>query len=91
VRPSRSSRLLVAALAVVAALTLTGCAGGSLLNQMVNFWSLSACGTVLVILDIIALVELAGSPRSTGDKILWAAVVVIFPYVGCLVYYLFGR
>jgi hypothetical protein len=58
---------------------------------MVNFWSLSACGTVLVILDVIALVELAGSPRSTGNKILWAAVVVIFPYVGCLIYYLFGR
>ncbi|PSQ80617.1 MAG: hypothetical protein BRD40_04205 [Bacteroidetes bacterium QS_1_65_9] len=91
VRPSRSSRLLVAALAVVAALTLTGCAGGSLLNQVVNFWSLSACGTVLAILDVIALVELAGSPRSTGNKIMWAAVVAIFPYVGCLIYYLFGR
>ncbi|PSQ69947.1 MAG: hypothetical protein BRD29_00665, partial [Bacteroidetes bacterium QH_2_67_10] len=32
-----------------------------------------------------------GSPRPTGDKILWAAVVVIFPYVGCLAYYLLGR
>lgn len=78
-------------LLTVAALTLAGCSGGNLLDRVVNFWSLSCCGTVVVILDIIALVELAGSPRSTGRKLLWAAVVVLFPYLGCLLYYLFGR
>jgi hypothetical protein len=88
---SRRSRFSVVLLSAAAALTLTGCAGSNLAGQLVNFWSLGACGTVLVILDIIALVELAGSPRSTGNKILWAAVVVFFPYLGCLLYYLFGR
>lgn len=80
-----------ALLAAALALTLTGCAGGNLLNQLVNFWSLSACGTVLVILDIIILIELAGDGRSTGSKILWAAVVIVFPYLGALLYFLFGR
>ena len=92
-RPVRTPRrfLLLAALLVVASLGVAGCAGENLLSQIVNFWSLSCCGSVLVILDIIALVELAGSPRSTGNKLAWAAVVVLFPYLGCFLYYVFGR
>lgn len=86
----RRSLLSTTLLATLAVFTLTGCEG-NLVGQVVNFWSLSCCGTVLVILDIIALVELAGSPRSTGSKILWAAVIVFFPYLGCFLYYLFGR
>lgn len=89
-RTARRSLPLTFLLAV-AALTLTGCAEGNLAGQVVNFWSLSCCGTVLVILDIIALVELAGSPRSTGSKIGWAAVIILFPYLGCFLYYVFGR
>ena len=91
VSSSRRSLLFTALLCAVAALTLTGCAESNLFGQLVNFWSLSCCGTVVVILDIIALVELAGSPRSTGSKIGWAAVVVIFPLLGCFLYYLIGR
>jgi hypothetical protein len=87
----RSRRLLPALLCAALALTLTGCAGGSLIDQIVNFWSLGACGTVLVILDVIILVELAGDGRSARSKILWVAVVVIFPYLGALLYFLFGR
>ena len=87
----RSRRLLPALLCAALALTLTGCAGGSLLDKLVGFWQLGACGTVLVILDVIILVELAGDGRSAESKILWAAVVVIFPYLGALLYFLFGR
>ena len=89
-RTSRRSLFLTVALSL-SALTLTGCAESNLVGQLVNFWSLSCCGTVVVILDIIALVELAGSPRSTGSKLLWAAIVVVFPILGCFLYYLFGR
>ena len=89
-RTSRRPLLLTIALSL-SALTLTGCAESNLVSQVVNFWSLSCFGTVVVILDIIALVELAGSPRSTGSKLLWAAIVVVFPLLGCFLYYLFGR
>jgi len=88
---SRRFAPLPALLATALALTLTGCAGGNLLNEIVNFWSLSACGTALVILDVIILLELAGDRRSAGNKVLWAAVVIIFPYLGALLYFLFGR
>lgn len=69
---------------------LAGC-GPNLFERVSNFWSLSCCGTVIVILDIIALVELAGSNRSTMDKVLWALLIVFFPFLGVILYYLFAR
>lgn len=72
------------------ALLLAGC-GPNLLERVDNFWTLGCCGTIIVILDIIALVELAGSPKSTGNKVLWALLIIFFPVLGCILYYFFGR
>ncbi len=72
------------------AVLLAGC-GPNLLERVSNFWSLSCCGAVIVILDIIALIELAGGPKSTGDKVLWALIIIFFPVLGCILYYFFGR
>ena len=80
--------------AVVAlmALTIAGCGGpDNLIEGLSNFWSLSCCGALIVILDIVALFELAGSPRSAGSKIFWALLIVFFPVGGCILYYVFGR
>lgn len=79
-----------AVLFTILAVVLAGC-GPNLLERVSNFWSLSCCGGIIVILDVVALVELAGSARSTGDKVLWALVIVFFPVLGCLLYYFFGR
>ena len=70
---------------------LTGCGGPNLIDYLNNFWSLGCIGTIVVILDIIALVEVFGSPRSTGDKVLWGVFIIFAPLLGCIVYYLFGR
>jgi hypothetical protein len=89
--PKRSSSAAFsAALVVVSSLVLAGC-GPNLFDRVSNFWSLSCCGIVIVILDIIALLELAGSNRSTGDKVLWALLIIFFPVGGLLLYYFFGR
>lgn len=72
------------------ALILSGC-GPSLLERVGNFWTLGCCGTVIVVLDIIALIELAGSAKSTGSKVLWALLIIFFPVLGCILYYFFGR
>ncbi len=69
---------------------LAGC-GPNLFDRMGNFWSLGCCGIVVVILDVIALLELAGSSRSGGDKILWALLIIFFPVGGLILYYFFGR
>lgn len=72
------------------ATVLAGC-GPNLFERIGNFWTLGCCGTVIVILDIIALVELAGSAKSTGSKVLWALLIILFPVGGCILYYFFGR
>lgn len=71
-------------------LVLAGCAE-NLADLVSNFYALSCCGVVVVILDIIALVELAGSAKSTSSKLLWALLIIFAPYLGCILYYLFGR
>ena len=87
----KTLRVLVPVFAVVvASILLAGC-GPNLIERVTNFWTLSCCGAVVVILDIIALVELAGSARSTGNKVLWALLIVFFPFLGCILYYFFGR
>ena len=80
---------LPAALALMTVF-LAGC-GPNLFDRLGNFWSLSCCGIIIVVLDIVALVELAGSTRSTGSKVLWAILIIFFPVGGCILYYLFGR
>lgn len=82
--------LAQAVLLVLLTVTVAGC-GPNLLERVSNFWSLSCCGAVVVILDILALIELAGSAKSTGDKVLWALVIIFFPVLGCILYYFFGR
>jgi cytochrome bd-type quinol oxidase subunit 2 len=86
----RSSIALGALLVTASSLVLAGC-GPNLFDRVANFWSLSCCGIVIVVLDIIALLELAGSNRSTGDKVLWALLIIFFPVGGLILYYFFGR
>lgn len=69
---------------------LAGC-GPNLFERVSNFWALSCCGVVIVVLDILALIELAGSSKSTGSKVLWALLIILAPVLGCILYYFMGR
>ncbi len=83
--------LMAAAASFALMLTVAGC-GPNLIQRIgLRNGSLSCCGIVVVILDIIALLEIAGSNRSAGDKVLWAAIIIFFPILGCIAYYFFGR
>ncbi|NND73168.1 MAG: PLDc_N domain-containing protein [Rhodothermales bacterium] len=75
----------------VLSLILTGCGGPNLINRFNNFWSYGICSTIVVVLDVVALIEVYGSERTTGDKLLWTFIIVVFPVFGCLMYYFFGR
>lgn len=87
----KTLRILTPVLIVFfSAVVLAGC-GPNLFERVGNFWTLGCCGGLIVILDIIALVELAGSARSTGNKVLWALLIIFFPILGCILYYFFGR
>ena len=89
-RSARFSALLSVGLVSALSVLLAGC-GPNLFDRVGNFWSLSCCGGVIVILDILALVELAGSARSLGNKIVWALIIIFAPVVGLILYYFFGR
>jgi len=51
----------------------------------------SLLGTVIVILDIIAIVSILLGAARIGHKIIWIVVVLVFPVVGMIIYYLVGR
>lgn len=72
-------------------LVLVGCGGPSLLDRMSRpvwgFW-----GTVVIVLDIVALVDLLGDEdRSTLSTVIWALLIVFAPVLGVILYFLLGR
>lgn len=81
----------ISALSVLPLLVLTGCRDPNLISRINNFWTWGCCSGLVVILDVIALVEVFGSDRTSGDKILWTILIVVFPIVGCILYYFIGR
>jgi hypothetical protein len=84
---SRLYRLLLVPLAVL----LAGCGGPDLIDRISQpRWGL--CGTLVIVLDIVALVDLIGDEaRSTTGKVLWTLLIVFFPVGGVILYVLFGR
>ncbi len=90
---ARLHRGALALSAFLVTLLLAGCTtgDGNLIDMGRNPWSLGCCGILVLILDIIAIVEVIGSGRDLGSKLLWIAVIIIFPLFGCVAYYFFGR
>jgi hypothetical protein len=82
---------LTTSLAVFASLLLTGCARGNLIELTGGFWRYGICSAIVVVLDIVALLEIYRSTRPSGEKIVWSIVIILFPVVGCVAYYFFGR
>ncbi len=83
-------RFLPTALLGLMTLFLTGC-GTSLFDYARNPWGLGCCGFIILILDILALIEVVGSNQSTGNKVLWALIIIFFPILGLILYHFFGR
>lgn len=88
-----SSRLRPLSLALLAplAVLLTGCNGPTLIERLSHtnwgFW-----GTVVIVLDLVALVDLLGDgTRSTTSMVVWSLLIVFMPILGVLLYFLFGR
>lgn len=47
-------------------------------------------GLLLLVADIWAIVNVFGSDRGTGSKVLWILFILLFPLLGFLVWLLFG-
>lgn len=48
-------------------------------------------GTVVLVLDIIAIVMILMGGKSVGMKIVWILVVLFLPLIGMILYFLLGR
>jgi hypothetical protein len=47
-------------------------------------------GLLLLVADVWAIVNVFGSNRGTGAKVLWILAILIFPLLGFLVWLIFG-
>ena len=86
----RRSPLWPATLIVVSTLFLAGCEP-ELLEMARGVGGLSFCGLIVLVLDVIAIVEVAGSSRTLGGKLIWTLFILFFPVVGLIIYYLFAE
>ncbi|CAF1042167.1 unnamed protein product [Rotaria sordida] len=48
-------------------------------------------GLIIIILDIIAIFDVLGTPRTIIGKLLWILLIIIFPIGGLIIWLLFGR
>ena len=48
-------------------------------------------GLIILILDIFAIVGVLSGSSTPGRKLLWVVVILVFPVVGLIIYYLVGR
>lgn len=51
----------------------------------------SLLAILVVVLDIIAIISVLFGTGAIGHKVLWIVLVLIFPVVGMILYYLLGR
>ncbi len=70
---------------------LSACAPGNLVEMIRNPFSYGLFAFILLILDLLAIYEIVQSSRTTGNKLLWILLIVFFPFVGLVLYFLFGR
>ena len=47
-------------------------------------------GLIILIADIYAIVKTVQSDASTGAKVLWSLVIIVFPLVGLLLWLILG-
>ena len=47
-------------------------------------------GIIVLILDIWAIVRVAGSAASTGSKILWIVIILLLPVLGLILWWILG-
>jgi hypothetical protein len=48
-------------------------------------------GLVVLILDIVAIISVLGGTSSLGRKLLWLAIILLFPVIGVIIYFLVGQ
>lgn len=56
-----------------------------------NHMTYSILGILHLILWIWAIIDILGSGKSAGEKLLWILIVLLLPLIGLILYVLLGR
>jgi len=48
-------------------------------------------GLVIFVLDVIALIDILKGSGPVTKQLLWILLVLLFPVIGMLIYFLFGK
>lgn len=48
-------------------------------------------GVIHLVLFVIAAIDILGSNKSIGAKILWMLLILLLPVIGLIIYFLVGR
>jgi len=48
-------------------------------------------GLIILVLDIVAIVSVLGGTSSGGRKLLWVIIILLFPVIGVILYFLIGQ
>jgi len=51
----------------------------------------SIIGLIILILDILGIIDVVKSKKSTGQKVLWIVIILVLPLIGLVLYYFLGR
>lgn len=58
---------------------------------LATFQTYSILGVLHLVLFVWALFQILASRMPLGSKVLWIIIVLVFPLVGLILYYLLGR
>ncbi len=47
-------------------------------------------GLIILIADIWAIINVLGSPASTGGKVLWVVIILVLPVIGLIAWLIMG-
>jgi len=67
-----------------------GCLGIVFRMEIHSMGNFSLFGLLILIADIWAIMNTVQSRATTGSKVLWTAIVLVFPVLGFIVWLLFG-
>ncbi|HEX8350060.1 MAG TPA: PLD nuclease N-terminal domain-containing protein [Hymenobacter sp.] len=79
-----SKRLALTVPLLAFSLAMTAC------SRYNNSGGLATWGFILLALDVLAMIDVIRQPWGIGKKILWIAIIYIFPLGGLILYYLFA-
>ncbi len=48
-------------------------------------------GLIALILAIVALIDAVKSSLEKGKKILWIILIILFPFIGAILYFILGK